>query len=620
MKRFVLLIIILLSISPLYSQTRPNWRQMADPPMTLTTSTVASSLNWGSILVLEEGGFVVPSGATFTVDVPFNAGLYPIFSGAGNVVFEKGTVEEIPHVWFGNSAAGVNAALRASSNIPVRITNSITVEETISIESLDNLYMDDSIELTAVDYASLTTPMILASGSTLFNIRGGNLNGLGSTQTGTKPCLSIINCSNAVLENIKINNTGFTGTDGDGAIYVYNSSEIDILNCISNNAFKFHNIFVLESSYVRIDNCMTEQGVAVNDSNITVNFSPYCSVTNSTCVNSTGSHISFNSQYGRVKNNMCTAGAQTVGWGITIGANDVGLDEYRGSNTVVSGNTTIGMSLRGINVEGTTTEYVSVLGNFIEGDMPSSHVEGRAGIGVTASNTIVTGNIIINCDEGIFVKDTSGKGCTIMNNIVSSSYGHGISLDSDRNIVSGNRVINNGLGAADNSGIYVGIPSDNNCITGNICYDDQASQTQDIGIEVLTSSNLIRDNFVAGNITYGVSAIAGNLVNDNYIYAAIGEVNNYTPLTFADVANPNVFMGDFYLTGGTTTITTLRFGYAGQRITILAKHSVTIKQAVLGGENIYINGAADYTMTTGDTLVLVKDTADKWYEVSRSVN
>jgi len=94
--------------------------------------------------------------------------------------------------------------------------------------------------------------------------------------------------------------------------------------------------------------------------------------------------------------------------------------------------------------------------------------------------------------------------------------------------------------------------------------------------------------------------------------------------TLKDDATPSVCGSDtagegpsnLWLTGGTTTITDFANGYAGQIITVIAEHSITITD----GTNIFLSGSTNWAMTATDTLTLICKADGKWYEVSRGDN
>lgn len=86
--------------------------------------------------------------------------------------------------------------------------------------------------------------------------------------------------------------------------------------------------------------------------------------------------------------------------------------------------------------------------------------------------------------------------------------------------------------------------------------------------------------------------------------------------TLDDDATPSVLGRRYFVTGGTTTITNFDDGEYGQEILIIAEHSVTITD----GASIVLKNSRNYDMLAGDTLTLLFNDDDVWYEMARSVN
>jgi hypothetical protein len=94
-----------------------NWDVIAEKPFvdgtvnieTDTTLTAATE-------VLDGGGYVIASGKTLTIRGPFRAGRAAIFSGAGTVVFERGSGEAVYPEWWG-AAYGVDCTAALQSAI-----------------------------------------------------------------------------------------------------------------------------------------------------------------------------------------------------------------------------------------------------------------------------------------------------------------------------------------------------------------------------------------------------------------------------------------------------------------------------------------------------------------------
>ena len=91
--------------------------------------------------------------------------------------------------------------------------------------------------------------------------------------------------------------------------------------------------------------------------------------------------------------------------------------------------------------------------------------------------------------------------------------------------------------------------------------------------------------------------------------------------TLADDATPSIALSDNWLTGGTTQLTDLDDGYTGKIVHILAEHNITVSDnanfVLAGGDG---GGAADFSMTSTDTLTLIQKADTFWYELARSVN
>jgi hypothetical protein len=85
--------------------------------------------------------------------------------------------------------------------------------------------------------------------------------------------------------------------------------------------------------------------------------------------------------------------------------------------------------------------------------------------------------------------------------------------------------------------------------------------------------------------------------------------------TLANAATPSVKGGHscLHFTGGTTTITDFADGEVGEEIFIRSSHVVTITH----GSGINLSGNANFNMTGGDTLTLVKMTTSTWEEKAR---
>jgi parallel beta-helix repeat protein len=183
-----------------------------------------------------------------------------------------------------------------------------------------------------------------------------------------------------------------------------------------------------------------------------------------------------------------------------------------------------------------------------------------AGIIVQNSSHIsVTGNSIVNSQNGIWINDATGgdidvagnavtnsadggilvnglpvnahPAVTVSGNDVTNSGGDGIQIVSNGVTVSGNHVSYSGLAMSGASGIqvYAGSATSgvglHNVITGNVLLDNHDATGQDgngILLDQWTAHNVVSDNFAMGNDGAGIAlydsahnSVSGNVVGDN---------------------------------------------------------------------------------------------------------
>jgi len=93
-----------------------------------------------------------------------------------------------------------------------------------------------------------------------------------------------------------------------------------------------------------------------------------------------------------------------------------------------------------------------------------------------------------------------------------------------------------------------------------------------------------------------------------------GRFRNADVTTLDDTGTPTVAENNLFVTGGTTTITDFDDGVIGQKIMILAAHTVTIEH---DGSDICLSANTDFDMEAGDTLTLCMFTDQVWHEIAR---
>lgn len=108
---------------------------------------------------------------------------------------------------------------------------------------------------------------------------------------------------------------------------------------------------------------------------------------------------------------------------------------------------------------------------------------------------------------------------------------------------------------------------------------------------------------------------AGILATDTSVRVG-GRFRNSDVDNLADVATPNVAVGNVWRTVGTTTITDFLGGAHSHQIVIIAETSITITH---GASTINLQGSVNFDMVAGNTLSLVYDGTD-WFETGRRTN
>jgi parallel beta-helix repeat protein len=157
--------------------------------------------------------------------------------------------------------------------------------------------------------------------------------------------------------------------------------------------------------------------------------------------------------------------------------------------------------------------YVTVTNNYCGGNAKNGiYVDDN---GAVLKSLVITGNTCkSNTESGIRVtEDTDTKKLTtIANNILESNTLFGLNVWGEYMTLTGNVAYNNG-----DSGIRL-YSSEYCTVTGNICVDDQGTETQDYGIEedAGCNNNRFASNVVDGYQTGGFALIGVNTLLDEH--------------------------------------------------------------------------------------------------------
>jgi len=237
--------------------------------------------------------------------------------------------------------------------------------------------------------------------------------------------------------------------------------------------------------------------------------------------------------------------------------------------------------------------------------------------GDTSYKIRITNNTITT-NGGNYVIKTEGQGTIVSGNILKTDYGGML-------IVGANSIISNNVIFWSGDDLYSGIvlydAGQTSVVTGNVLFADDTALNAGIYLDDDGDQDggptIIGNQFT--NCTYGVyikdiDGLPGTVVENNTFVTVTTPIYGIYE-TLADDATPSVKGGRLFLTGGTTGITDFDDGYTGQIITIIAEHAVSITD----GTNIFLAGNA-YTMAATDTLTLIQKADGKWYELARSDN
>lgn len=523
-----------------------------------------------------------------------------------------------------DDTAAIQAALDTYPHIMERDGRTYKITATLEVPS-DRIIDLGNCTITAAatalgDVGTTGNPLIKnadpVGGNDNITIIGGNLTVTRDAAVRAGALIEFDNVTTGRIADVSgtCSGTGLYTTDA-GAIYVHNSAHVLVERVRVPSSVGCHNFYVLDSEHVTLRESDARD---TNDSTYTVNTSPYSAVIDCYAENSSGSHISFNSQYGLVRGNTIQFGArsETTAIGINVGH---GSDTaYSGSYTVVEGNTVLDVAdLHGIQVQDpATTKHVTINSNVIVGNA------GGTGNGVNnlGEETIISGNQVKDCHYGIRLYNGDS---VVSQNTVTGSQQSGILVASDRNTISANRVFNNGIAGtvSDDYGILLSAAAQYNIVTDNVCFDDQGTKTQECGVYLAAgaTSNTVTDNNLAGHSSVGMvinsagNLYHGNLLDSTNINLSIASGARHV---LDNTGTPSVLNASICITGGTTAITSFTNGYLNQVITILSDHAVTITN----GANIKLAGAANFVMGADDTLTLCRRSGNVWVEMARSNN
>ncbi len=292
--------------------------------------------------------------------------------------------------------------------------------------------------------------------------------------------------------------------------------------------------------------------------------------------------------------------------------------QFQGDSTnVVVSNNTCKHFQKGIQFGGGDFSHIAIIGNVLVDIVDASTGDAIVADGDSFTNVIIANNILENVmRDGIHLKQCNRV--TIANNLIyghaSNTVGVGIRIwlfgNAEDIVIRGNTMQN--FTATVNIPIIYIIRDASETLTNLLIQGNIVKSDSSTNYAFRIPDSMVTTGIVSGNFFDGIVQSVSSSINwyDNIITGAVTQ----TLPTLANDATPSVASkSDVYLTGGTTTITDFDDGVTGQRISILAEHSVTITD----GTNMFLNGSTDFDMLTKDTLTLIQKADGKWYETGR---
>jgi parallel beta-helix repeat protein len=262
--------------------------------------------------------------------------------------------------------------------------------------------------------------------------------------------------------------------------------------------------------------------------------------------------------------------------GNTFQGNVYGIYIQSSSNNTISGNTSQGNYYYGIYI-GFSSNNNTISGNTVQGNSTGIYLhssynntisgntsQGNGGSGIYvwfADNNTISGNTFQGNAHGILIESSSNN--TISGNTSQGNIYYGIFIESssNNNVISGNKVHDNG-GSASYDGIKIYNDSDSNLISSNDITD-----TAGTGYAINIADSTCDNNYLVGNRYSGTGASS---IND----AGTGTI--YGSQLFGDSASANLILKPLGNVGiGTTGPTSLLELYKTDASPILTITSAT---------------------------------------------
>lgn len=603
----------------------------ATPSILLISSaqTLTASLTIPSTLTLQmlPGGSIVKASTyTLTINGDLVAGHYQVFSGfaTGDVTFGAGAVKEAYLEWWGAVGDGIaddhvpfeNAIAATTVGIPIHIIGTYLVTNaTISITSRLCMFGD-----------SPETSILKGGSSSITTTKGLSLKNI-SFDAWTDEVITLamsVDVDGITIENCKLttSSVGFVKAVGTSySVTNFTMRDCYIYGCTQwavRLSTKFEDIKIVNNTFDSIVGDTSSGGILIGagGSEAAINAGSRAVIEGNT-------FNGFDTEAG-VEGHCILV----YGNGIVISKNviqDCYTDDIADHEPIYTKSHHCVISDNIITASGNATSEGIIAfkgGQYSYANECSNNIIQAtiANTGIFANGSIIISDNHISILTGsclnLYLKPTSGY-AESQAIILDGNYLKGsetISVhDCKNSIITNNYIENSAVAIITLSKVYEATyPAQGLVISGNTLQGDSGAGTLNVvySVHAVLDTHIFNNRFIDVNVSPAIGINvqeSAQTSNNNFSTGDIG--------TLVDGATPSVVKGHrFWLTGGTTTITNIRYGFTGQVLTIIAEHTITITD----GTNIFLNGSANFAMTATDTLTLVCKADGKWYEVGRS--
>jgi hypothetical protein len=262
----------------------------------------------------------------------------------------------------------------------------------------------------------------------------------------------------------------------------------------------------------------------------------------------------------------------------------------------------------GISVGGSTTgtPETRVIGNWIRTN--GSGFECII-IDTLSDRSVVEGNICMDGDDqGINI---AAKDCAVVGNTVSGASRHGILVTGINCTLTGNICKNSSQEVSGSTYGGISIQANGAVASGNRCYDDQGTKTQNYGIKVTgtLSDVTITGNSLAGNLTAAITGISDG-INDCVVANNSGVSTVSTITTTTTLSGERVVFADATSAAFTVTLPDATTA-AGKRVDIKRINSGS-NVVTVGSAGGTIDGASTFSLSQQYESITVVSDGTNW--------